>query len=88
MALTDKNGNKLTLSLSTAHRFGEANLPLGVSMVLTPIIKDENDLDVLDDANKTPIVLLDANASNDAAVLLALNKIEAAIQEYITTKNI
>ena len=88
MALTDKNNNRLTLSFSTAHRFGEANLPLGVNLVLTPIVKDENDLDVLDDANKTAIVLLDANASNDATVLLALSKIEAAIQEYITTKNI
>ena len=88
MALTDKNGNRLTLSFSTAHRFGEADLPLGVSLVLTPIIKDENDLDVLDDANKKPIVMLDANKSSDPSVLLALSKIEAAIQEFITTKNI
>ena len=89
MALTNKDGINLALSLNVSQRLGEATSKLSINMSLTPYKEEAGILVIDEDAVPVqPIVKLDALTDGDTDLLIALGEVEAAIQKYLNAKNI
>lgn len=85
MALKDKNNKNLALALAVSQTFNGNSTMLSVNMKLTPYEEVEGAI-VLDEEGAIPMVSINALASTDQHLLVALSEVEAAIQKYITAK--
>lgn len=88
MALTNKDGINLALSLNVSQRLGEATSKLSINMNLTPYSEVEGILTANEDITPVIILKLDALTDSDVDLLIALGEVEASIQKYLNAKNI
>ena len=89
MAILDKNSNPLAVNLSVSPKAKNGGFGVSVNIKLTPYtLKNENELAILNTEKAVPVLYLDVLESNDEAALTALGKIEAALQEFVTAKEI